>query len=329
MIVLAAMTFAFTSCDILAGLPGDDMDDTENTGNEDGDGQKPGDETDEPSVPPVELLPRKVTGMRATFENRISPDENRIMMDYFTYYDDGRLKEWRSESESHYESGYSSSSVETYRYEYSDDRISAVYSEVMEFEQPEWPSEQYSSGCEIVGSMEGGRVMEMYMTYDDGETDNYTLKYDGNGFLVGYDRRALPSLEGTSSLKVEDATLSEFRCDITFFDDECESMGNAGTVIPSRYENNLNIDLYPVFVSLGETFWTNHMTVFLAPGISRYRYLPERVEYRSYSTDQDGKEWSEDRVETYEYFMSGDYIEKVIYDCGYDDRIITFEFFYE
>lgn len=313
MIVLAAMTFAFTSCDILSGLLVDEADDTENTGNEDGGGQEPGGSTGEPSVPPVELLPRKVTGMRVT-------NENVSNMNTFAYYADGRLKEWRSETEHSDEFGGSYSRVETYRYEYSDDRINAFYSEV-----EERPSDPYRYGREIVGIIKGDRVMEISLSAEDGDTDYYTMEYDGDGFLVGYDRRALPFLEGTLSLNVEDGMLSGFCCNVTFLD-ENEFGENAGTVIPSRYENNLNIDLYPVFVYLGETFWNEHMPVFLAPGISRYRYLPERVEYKS-SWTNGSEEQSEDRVETYEYVMSGDYIEKVIYD--YDGRPVTYEFFYE
>lgn len=125
------------------------------------------------------------------------------------------------------------------------------------------------------------------------------LQYDSNGFLVGYDRKASTDLDEKASLTVNDGIVSGFSCKVDFFA-ENGIAENVGIVVMSRHENNLNIDLYPIFVYLGETFWTD------------------------LSTDVTE---SQDWVETYEYVMSGDYIAKVVYDDG--DMSVTYEFLYE
>ena len=308
-IVLAAALFAFSSCDVLAGLSGGG-DDVEQLG---GDGEEPGDGQDKPVVS-VDVLSRKLT--RILISGRSQDDYTEIS---FTYDDSGRLVKMKECSYGGDLNGDGMINEDDIRvaesiYSYSDDAVTVVKNETDQ------------EGYTTVFTLQDGKVVRS-------ENDYEKIKYiyDENHYLVEYDRDASAyGVLGAATLGVKDGTVVDFSCEVEFIEEK-ETDRNEGSLVPGKHENNLNIDLYPIFVYMGETLYGEFLPVFMVPGISRYRYLPERVPYKCSYVSEDGS-GSEEREENYQYEMDGDYIRKVVYTTKYSEdntETVVYEFTYE
>ncbi len=314
-IVLVAALFAFSSCDVLAGLSGggDDVEQPGGDAEEPGDGEESGDGQDKPVVS-VDVLSRKLT--RILVPGGSQDDYTEIS---FTYDDSGRLVKMKECSYRGDLNGDGMIDEDDIRvaesiYSYSDDAVTVVKNETDQ------------EGYTTVFTLQDGKVVR---SENDYEKFNYI--YDENHYLVGYDRDA--SAYGVlcaAKLGVKDGTVVDFSCEVEFIEEK-ETDRNEGSLVPGKHENNLNIDLYPIFVYMGETLYSEFLPVFMVSGISRYKYLPERVPYKCSYVSEDGS-GSEEREENYQYEMDGDYIKKVVYTTKYSEdntETVVYEFTYE
>lgn len=305
--LLFTVAFIFVSCDLIPNVSDDD------------DGKLP--EEQEPAVTPekpgpLEILPKKLTCIKCTREDGTDTYE-------FKYDNDGRLEEFILKS-TPYEHN------ESYTYEYSDNQVKVHY------------SGQYDNCHDAVGIIGDGRIVE-YKFSDRDWYESSKFRYDQNGFLTGYDREAKSGGELALTTKpvflIENDTATGFSHEICWVSDG-ETAESAGNIECSSVKNNLNIDIYPIFIDLGEIFWNEFLPVFLMQGISRYRHLPDTVEYENSGVTKDGVKWSREFVEKFEYAFSGDYITKIVLKSSEDykendenigsrDYTREYEFFYE
>lgn len=288
---LAAM-LVFASCDILAGFIGDD--------NEEEDAKFPDDKEEPGTVSPI--LPRKLVGMNCFYRT-----DNSSSILTFEYDDANRLvkiKEVRTgldfngDGQINFEDNFEVEAV----YEYSDNTVKLIKKD----------SDETTT---TVFTVQDRKVVKA-----ESNDCRINYKYEDN-YLVGYDRVA-DEETGSAVFGVEDHTLKNFSSEIEFTGSN-ERWKNEGTLVPSVYKNNLSIDLYPVFVYLGETFYPDHLPVFMMQGMARYEYLPEKVQY--VFSDNEGTR--EEREDTYNYELSGDYIMRVTYSDNGD--VTVYEFKYE